>query len=92
MSDAVAAVQAKLEAIRESRDISLRQTPYLREEITDLAGNQVPLNIRYYQVQGILHLVVMKRFLLGDDTGLGKCVTGDTILWTDRGPLALRCP
>jgi len=50
----------------------LRPTRHLKDTFTDFAGREQPLRVRYYQVQGILHLVVMRRFLLGDDTGLGK--------------------
>lgn len=72
MSDNLARVHAKLRKIRERKDLSLRPTKHLRETFTDFDGNEKPLKIRYYQVQGILHLVAMLRFVLGDDTGLGK--------------------
>jgi SNF2 family DNA or RNA helicase len=62
----------KLKQIRDKKDLKLRPTPHLKTTFTDFSGNEKPLVVRYYQVQGILHLVVMKRFLLGDDTGLGK--------------------
>jgi len=86
-------VHAKLKTIRERTDLSLRATKYLRDTFT-LYGVETPLKIRYYQVQGIMHLVAMKRFVLGDDTGLGKCVAGDTVLLTDRGlvPIAELAP
>src|SRR5208282_1783017 len=32
----------------------------------------VPLKIRYYQVQGIMHLLMLRRMILGDGTGIGK--------------------
>lgn len=63
---------AKLKEIRGREDLKLRSTKYLKTTFTDFAGKERPLTIRYYQVQGILHLRIMKRFLLGDDTGLGK--------------------
>lgn len=62
----------KLRAIRERKDLKLKPTPHLKTTFTDFSGNERDLTIRYYQVQGILHLIFMKRFLLGDDTGLGK--------------------
>lgn len=37
-----------------------------------LDGKMVPFKLRYYQCQGIYHLLVMARMVLGDDTGLGK--------------------
>jgi len=70
--DRVARVAAKLKAIRERTDLKLKPTPHLKTTFTDFSGNERDLTIRYYQVQGILHLIFMKRFLLGDDTGLGK--------------------
>jgi len=87
-------VAAKLKKIRERTDLKLKPTPHLKTTFTDFDGNERELKVRYYQVQGILHLIFMKRFLLGDDTGLGKCVTEDTILWTDRGliPISALAP
>lgn len=67
-----ARVYAKLQAIRSRDDLTLRPTKYLRESFVTLGGQEVPLKLRYYQVQGILHLLSMRRFILGDDTGLGK--------------------
>jgi len=64
----------KLKALRSRTDLKLKPTPHLKTTFTDFSGNEQPLAIRYYQVQGILHLIFMKRFLLGDDTGLGKTI------------------
>lgn len=66
------AVHAKLKSLRERDDLKLRSTKHLKTTFTDFDGQEKPLKVRYYQVQGILHLVLMKRFILGDDTGLGK--------------------
>jgi intein/homing endonuclease len=92
--DRVQRVAAKLKAIRERTDLKLKPTPHLKQTFTGFDGIEHELKIRYYQVQGILHLIFMKRFLLGDDTGLGKCVTGDTLLWTDQGliPISALAP
>ena len=65
-------VAAKLKKIRERKDLKLKPTPHLKTTFTDFDGSERELKIRYYQVQGILHLIFMKRFILGDDTGLGK--------------------
>ena len=65
-------ILAKLQAIRTRKDLKLKPTPHLKTTFTDFSGDEQDLTIRYYQVQGILHLIFMKRFLLGDDTGLGK--------------------
>ena len=62
----------KLKKIRERKDLEARPSEYMRDSFTALDGSSRPLKLRYYQVQGVMHLLVMKRFLLGDDTGLGK--------------------
>ena len=61
----------KLKTIRSKRDLSARPTKHLRTVFVALDGTERPLKLRYYQIQGMLHLLAMKRFLLGDDTGLG---------------------
>lgn len=63
---------AKLKSLRTRTDLKLRPTQHLKTTFTGFDGKEHELKIRYYQVQGILHLVFMPRFLLGDDTGLGK--------------------
>lgn len=64
----------KLLGVRKSKTCSLRPTPMLRSEIVGLTGEIEPFKLRYYQVQGVLHLLMMKRMVLGDGTGLGKTV------------------
>jgi len=66
------AVYAKLKGIRTRTDLTARQAKYLRDTFVALDGTERPVKLRYYQIQGVLHLLAMKRFLLGDDTGLGK--------------------
>lgn len=80
----------KLLKIRESKTVELKPCPYLRSHLAD--GTAV--HLRYYQVIGMYHLVQVPRMVLGDATGLGKCVTGDTLLATDRGllPIAALAP
>jgi len=80
---------AKLKEIRGRKDLKLRPSKYLKTTFTDFSGKERPLVIRYYQVQGILHLRVMKRFLLGDDTGLGKCKGYSSLIKTDVGLVRL---
>lgn len=67
-------VYEKLKRYRERTDLAIKPAmmPNLRETFIALDGKEHDLKLRYYQVQGILHLVSMNRFLLGDDTGLGK--------------------
>lgn len=72
MGDKDTKVIKKLKAIRERQDLSLKKTKHLKETFTGFDGTEIPLQLRYYQVQGVLHLACMKRFLLGDDCGLGK--------------------
>ena len=79
---------AKLAKIREKSDIKIRPTPHLKPMFTTLAGTEKEFKLRYYQVQMVLHLMSMHRFVCGDDTGLGKTV--ETVaalcyLW-DRNP------
>jgi len=75
----------KLLKIRKSKDLKLRKAALLRDTIALPDGREVPLDLRYYQVQGVLHLCVMDRFLLGDDTGTGKCVNGASLVRTNNG-------
>jgi SNF2 family DNA or RNA helicase len=65
-------VYAKLKEYRSKTDITIRPTPLLRQAFTDYSGTKRDLKLRYYQVQMILHLLAMRRFVVGDDTGLGK--------------------
>jgi SNF2 family DNA or RNA helicase len=66
-------VHDKLKKVREKTDISLPHPPHLRELVRTPSGDK-PLAIRGYQQQMIVHLLAMKRFVVGDDTGLGKTV------------------
>lgn len=61
-----------LKKVRASTTLTLKPTPHLRTELVDARGNVKPLKLRYYQSQGVYHLLAMKRLLLGDGTGLGK--------------------
>jgi SNF2 family DNA or RNA helicase len=72
MEPAVKAAHEKLMKVREKTDLTIRATPLLVDEIPDLAGNMVPFRLRYYQIQMVIHLLIMDRFVVGDDTGLGK--------------------
>jgi SNF2 family DNA or RNA helicase len=61
-----------LKKVRASTTVEIKPTTLLREEIRGFDGTLEPLKIRYYQVQGIYHLLTMNRMVLGDGTGLGK--------------------
>ena len=62
----------KLKALRERTDLALKSTPILRESFRMPDGTERELKLRPYQVQMVFHLLSMKHFLVGDDTGLGK--------------------
>lgn len=78
-------IYEKLKAARVSKTIALKPAAMLRTEIAGPDGSSSPFHLRYYQVQGIYHLLWMSRMLLGDGTGIGKCVTGETRLATQEG-------
>jgi SNF2 family DNA or RNA helicase len=65
-------VYEHLKRVRASTTVEIKPTPMMRTEIRGFDGNLEPLKTRYYQVQGIYHLLVMNRMVLGDSTGTGK--------------------
>lgn len=65
-------IYEQLKQVRASKTCQLKPTKMLREEIVGFDGTREPLKIRYYQVQGIYHLLRVNRMVLGDGTGLGK--------------------
>lgn len=74
----------RLKEIRDRKDLTLKPNRFLRTKIVDPFGNERDFAFRYYQVQAILHFICMNRFLLGDDTGLGKTaitIGALTYLW-----------
>jgi len=77
----------ELRKVRERKDVKLPPSPILRQEIIGLDGQLHPFNLRYYQVQGVYHMLRLKRMVLGDGTGLGKTVETITSLcyvWEKR--------
>lgn len=66
------AAYEKLKQVRASKTVSLKPSRMLRTEIIGFDKQPQPLTLRYYQSQGIFHLMLMKRMILGDGTGLGK--------------------
>jgi len=79
----------QLKKVRASKTVSLKPCAMLREEIVGLDGVPQPFKLRYYQVQGIYHLMTMKRMVLGDGTGLGKTIEAIgalCYLWSSREP------
>lgn len=73
-AEALAKAYETLKKVRASKTVALKPIPRLKEVITGFDGKPQPFKLRYYQVQGAFHLMTMKRFLLGDGTGLGKTV------------------
>lgn len=72
LSPQLAKAYERLKQIRASKDLVLKPCDFMRTEITNLAGELEPFRFRYYQVQGIFHLMVLHRMILGDGTGIGK--------------------
>jgi len=68
------ATHKKLRALRERTDLSLKPTPLFRQSFVSTDGEEKPVHLRYYQVQMVVHLLAMRNFIVGDDTGLGKTV------------------
>ena len=62
----------KLKKVREDTELEIRNSTYLRDKIVLLDGREIEFKLRYYQAQMVVHLLTMKRFVVGDDTGLGK--------------------
>ncbi len=76
----------KLRKLRNAKDLKpLPPNPFLKKSIVNLEGEEIPFSLRYYQIQGILNMLCVPKMVLGDGTGLGKCVSLDTRLLTDRG-------
>ena len=67
MSDHVNKTYKLLKDLRKRTDLKVKPNPYLRPEV----------QLRYYQIIGMLHLFMVKRLILGDDAGLGK--TAETL-------------
>lgn len=70
----LAKVYETLKKVRESKTVALKPSKYLREKVSLPDGSEGDFKLRYYQVQGAYHLLVLKRMILGDDVGLGKTV------------------
>lgn len=64
----------RLKKVRESKTVTLKPSRFMRDRFTSYDGSENDFKLRYYQVQGAYHLLVMKRMILGDDTGLGKTI------------------
>jgi len=72
MDEQTKAKYEKLKQIRTRSDLKVKPSKFLKSTFTGFDGAERPLTLRDYQIKGVLHLASMPRFLLGDDTGLGK--------------------
>lgn len=75
----------KLRRVRERKDIVLKPVRCLRQTVRGSDGTEKPLTLRYYQIQMIMNLLAMPRFVVGDDTGLGKCCRKGSLIPTNLG-------
>lgn len=71
---------AKLLEFRKQESLDLPIPKVLTSEYIDFKGDPQKLEIRNYQKLGSLHMALMPRFVLGDDTGLGKSLQTITAL------------
>lgn len=67
-------VHERLREVRTRQDLALPRPPNFRETLTKRDGTEVPIVLRPYQQQMVVHLMAMKRFVVGDDCGLGKTI------------------
>jgi SNF2 family DNA or RNA helicase len=78
----------KIVAVRTREGLALPFRPqHLKDRFVRYDGVEQAVELRNYQVQAIWNLVLSPRFLLGDDTGLGKSLTSLTacaLLWDQR--------
>jgi len=89
LSPALEKAYKRLLQIRKATDLSLKPCPFIQDEVEGLDGQLSPFTFRYYQVQGIFHLMVLHRIILGDGTGLGKTIEalgGLAYLWATIEP------
>ena len=72
MNETVKKAHERLLKVREDNSLEIRNSTYLKDKIKMLDGREIDFKLRYYQAQMVVHLLTMKRFVVGDDTGLGK--------------------
>lgn len=74
LDDKTQKIYDRLLEIRSKTDLTIKPNPYLRQTIRGFDGVERPFSLRYYQVQMVLHLISMNKFVVGDDMGLGKTI------------------
>lgn len=72
MNEQVKKAYTRLKEVRQNEELEIRNSTYLKDKIVMLDGREIDFKLRYYQAQMVVHLLTMKRFVVGDDTGLGK--------------------
>ena len=65
-------VEQTLREIRQAKGLRLKRSCYISGKIRDYAGRISDCDVRNYQAIGILNIVKMSEFVLGDEPGLGK--------------------
>jgi SNF2 family DNA or RNA helicase len=68
MSDAL----EEIRKIRALENPKLKPSPFIKSKFIDEQGNEIPIEIRNYQKQAVLNMVVMPTMVNALDTGLGK--------------------
>jgi intein/homing endonuclease len=71
----IPSIYPELLKIRQSSTAEFKPNRYLKETT----------KLRYYQVIGALHMMLLNRMVLGDSAGTGKCVSEDTYIPTSIG-------
>lgn len=85
---------ARLRELRAQKDLNLRPCSMLRDKIQLPDGRTVEFKLRPYQAQMVMHLLLMPRFLVGDDTGTGKTLeilTALGYLWEKTPEMKVLC-
>lgn len=77
-------IYAKMLKVRKAENLNLKASRFLRETITH-KGQTLPFKLRNYQTQMVFHTLLSKRFIIGDDTGLGKCCRENSLISTTYG-------
>lgn len=72
-------IYEKMFKIRKAENLRMKPLRFLREKIL-YKGKEVDFALRNYQTQMVFHTLLAKRFVIGDDTGLGKTLEGITTI------------
>jgi len=70
-------IYEKMKKVRKAENLTLKASRFLRETITH-KGQTLPFKLRNYQTQMVFHTLLSKRFIIGDDCGLGKTLQAIT--------------